>query len=65
MEDDGSFKIDVINADLPQKCLNIVKSVYQHEQTNKHTRHLIRFEMQKLFGRDTDIVGFLEGEEDL
>ena len=58
-------KIDLINADLPQKCLNIIKTIYQHEQTNRHTRHLIRFELQKLFGRDTDIRGFLEGEEDL
>ena len=58
-------KIDLINADLPQKCLNIIKTIYQHEQANRHTRHLLRFEFQKLFGRDTDIRGFLEGDEDL
>jgi hypothetical protein len=53
-------KIDVINADLPMKCLDIIKNVYNHPNTNKHTRHYIRFELQKLFGRDYDIRGYLE-----
>jgi hypothetical protein len=56
----SDVKIDVINADLPMKCLDIIKNVYNHPNTNKHTRHYIRFELQKLFGRDYDIRGYLE-----
>lgn len=59
------IEIDLINAYLPEQVLNMVKKIYQHEQTNEHTRHLIRFEMQRILGRDTDIVGFLNGNEDL
>ncbi len=65
MEDDGSFKIDVINADFPQRCMEMVRKIYNHEQTNEHTRHIIRFELQDIFGRDTDIVGFLNDDEPL
>ena len=63
--DDGSVKIDLINATLPKQCLEIVRNVYQHPQTNEHTKHYIRFELQKLFGRDTDIIGFLKDNEPL
>ncbi len=54
------MQIDLINADLPQRCLDILKNVYNHPQTNKHTKHIIRFELQKLLGRDTDIKAYLE-----
>ncbi|WP_026908940.1 hypothetical protein [Paucisalibacillus globulus] len=61
--DDGHIKIDVINADLPMKCLAIVARVYNHPNSNKHTKNFIRFELQKLFGRDYDIIGFLNDPE--
>lgn len=63
--DDGSVKIDIINAHFPKQLMEMVRTIYQHERTNEHTRHLIRFELQKIFGRDTDIVGFLEDDEPL
>lgn len=63
--DDGSIKIDIINAHFPKQLMEMVRTIYQHERTNEHTRHLIRFELQKIFGRDTDIVGFLEDDEPL
>lgn len=65
MRGDGSIKIDVINADFPKKCMEMVREIYKHEKTNKHTKHLIRFELQKIFGRDTDILGFLKDDEPL
>jgi hypothetical protein len=61
----SDVKIDVINAELPKQCLEIIRNVYQHERTNSHTKHYIRFEMQKLFGRDVDVRSFLEGKDDL
>lgn len=63
MSDD--VKIDMINADLPNKCLNIVKDVYNHPNTNSFTKDYIRFELQKLFGRDVDVKGWLDGDEEL
>jgi len=63
--DDGSIKIDIINAHFPKQLMEMVRSIYQHERTNEHTKHLIRFELQKIFGRDTDIIGFLEDDEPL
>lgn len=63
--DDGSIKIDIINAHFPKQLMEMVRSIYRHERTNEHTRHLIRFELQKIFGRDTDIVGFLKDDEPL
>jgi hypothetical protein len=59
------MQIDVINAELPKQCLEILRNVYNHPNTNEHTRHYVRFELQKLFGRDTDIKGFLEDESPL
>lgn len=61
----ANVKIDVINAELPQQCLEIIKNVYNHPNTNKHTKHYIRFEMQKLFGREYDIKGYLENKSPL
>ncbi|MCM3739227.1 hypothetical protein M3210_02980 [Oceanobacillus luteolus] len=63
--DDGSVKIDIINAHFPKQLMEMVRSIYNHEKTNEHTKHLIRFELQKIFGRDTDIVGFLKDDEPL
>lgn len=63
--DDGSAKIDIINAHFPKQLMEMVRNIYNHEQTNGHTRHLIRFELQKIFGTDTDIRGFLEDDEPL
>lgn len=34
--------------------------VYNHPQTNKHTKQFIRFELQRILGNDKDIVGFLK-----
>lgn len=65
MSDDGSVKIDVINAHFPKQLMEMTRNIYNHEQTNKHTRHIIRLELQKIFGRDTDIRGFLEDDEPL
>lgn len=63
MSDDGFVTIDVINANFPKQCMEMVRNIYNHEKTNEHTRHIIRFELQKIFGRGTDIVGFLEDDE--
>ena len=56
-------RINVINADLPQRVLDIIKEVYNHPQTNEHTRHVIRFELHKLFGREYDIYNFLKSSD--
>lgn len=60
-----SIKIDVINANFPNQCMEMIRTIYQHERTNKHTKDLIRFELQKIFGRDTNVRGFLEDDEPL
>lgn len=65
MRDDGSAKIDIINAHFPKQLMEMVRNIYNHERTNEHTRHIIRLELQKIFGRDTDIVGFLNDDEPL
>jgi len=59
------LKIDVINAELPKQLLELVRNVYQHEQTNRHTRHAIRFELQRVLGKEYDVIGFLNSKEPL
>lgn len=61
----SDIKIDVINAEFPKQCMEMVRNIYNHERTNEHTKHIIRLEMQKIFGRDTDIVGFLNSDEEI
>lgn len=57
------LKIDVMNAQLPMQCLEVLARVYQHPNTNKYTKHFIRMELQRILGREYDIRGFLEDEK--
>jgi hypothetical protein len=52
-------KVDLSDVGLPRKCLMMVKDIYNHPNTNSHTKDFIRFEMQKILGRDYDIKKFL------
>ena len=55
-----NIRIDVTGAELPQQCLGILKRIYNHPNTNKHTKHAIRIELQKLFGREYTIKEYLD-----
>lgn len=62
--DDGSAKIDLINAELSKQCLEMVRNVYQDKHTNEHTRDFIVFEMRKIF-TEHDVIGFLKDKSPL
>ncbi|WP_179107170.1 hypothetical protein [Sediminibacillus massiliensis] len=54
------MKIDVINGHLPKQCMEMVRNIYNHPNTNKHTKQFIRFELQRILGREYDIKGYLQ-----
>jgi len=56
-------KIDIINAEFPRQCLNLICNVYQDKNTNQHTQHYLRFELQKIFGTEYDVIGFLKSSD--
>lgn len=54
--------LDLKDIGLPRQLLYVVRNIYQHPQTNKHTKDLIRFELQRVLGREFDIKEFLESK---
>jgi hypothetical protein len=54
------MKIDLSDVGMVRKCLYMVRDIYNHPNTNEHTKDFIRFELQKLLGREYDIKGFLD-----
>lgn len=54
--------IDLKDIGLPRQCLQMVKNIYNHPNTNQHTRDYIRFELQKILGREYDVVEFLKNK---
>ncbi|CAM3730318.1 hypothetical protein [Mesobacillus zeae] len=57
------FVIDLKDVGLPRQVLLLIKRVYNDPNTNRHTKDLIRFELQKLLGREFDIKGFLNNQD--
>ncbi|OEH86245.1 hypothetical protein BHU72_11975 [Desulfuribacillus stibiiarsenatis] len=55
-----TIKIDLKDIGLPRQCLEMVARIYNHPNTNNHTKDYIRFELQSMLGRDYDIKGFLD-----
>ncbi len=56
------MKIDLSDIHLVEKLLYIMRDIYQHEQTNEHTKTYIRFVLGKEFPH-LDIHSFLEGKD--
>lgn len=54
--------IDLKDIGLPRELLLLVKRIYQDSNTNEHTKSVIRFELQRVLGRDFDIKSFLTGD---
>jgi hypothetical protein len=54
--------LDLKDIGLPRQLLYTIRTIYQHPQTNKHTKELIRFELQRVLGREFDIREFLESK---
>ncbi|MFA1821167.1 hypothetical protein ACDX78_13505 [Virgibacillus oceani] len=57
-------KIDLINAELPKQCLNMVRNIYQDKHTNSYTKDVIVFEMRQIF-TEHDVIGFLKDKSPL
>lgn len=53
------MKIDLSDVGLPRKCLEVLGRVYNHPNTNKHTKDFIRFELQRILGREYDVKEYL------
>ncbi|MDV2883828.1 hypothetical protein RYX45_01450 [Alkalihalophilus pseudofirmus] len=53
------MKIDLSDIGLVRESLVLVGRVYNHPDTNQHTKQFIRFELQRLLGNEYDIKGFL------
>lgn len=56
----GPVEIDLKDIGLPRQVLLLIRDIYQHPQTNAHTKDLIRFKLKELLGNDFDIKGFLK-----
>lgn len=54
------FVIDLKDIGLPKELLLLVRRIYQDRNTNEHTKDVIRFELQRLLGREFDIKEFLQ-----
>lgn len=54
--------IDLKDIGLPKQVLLLIRRIYQDPNTNQHTKELIRFELQKLLGREFDIKEFLNSK---
>lgn len=52
--------IEIRDMGLPRQLLLLVRDIYNHPQTNDHTKDLIRFELKKLLGDGYDIKNFLQ-----
>lgn len=59
---DGPFVIDLKDVGLPKQVLLLIRRIYQDPNTNPHTKEVIRFELQKLLGREFDIKEFLNSK---
>lgn len=59
----GPIEIDLKDIGLPRQLLYLVRNIYNDPQTNKHTKDLIRFELQRVLGRNFDIKGFLNNKD--
>jgi hypothetical protein len=57
------IEINLKDIGLPRQLLLMVRDIYNDPNTNKHTKDVIRFELQKLLGREFDIKGFLRGDD--
>ncbi|WP_157800949.1 hypothetical protein [Bacillus solitudinis] len=53
------MEIDLKDVGLPRQCLELVARVYNHPNSNKHTQDFIRFELQRVLGREYNIKEFL------
>lgn len=51
--------IDLKDVGLPRQCLEVLARVYQHPNTNKHTKDFIRIELQRILGKEYDTKEFL------
>jgi hypothetical protein len=56
-------RIDLSDVGLPRQCLVLVGRIYNHPNTNKHTKDFIRFELQRMFGNEYDYKEFLNHDE--
>lgn len=59
----GPIEIDLKDIGLPRQLLYLVRNIYNDPQTNKYTKDVIRFELQKLLGREYDIKQFLNSKD--
>jgi hypothetical protein len=57
------INIDLKDIGLPRELLLLVRRIYNDPQTNKYTKDVIRFELQRLLGRNYDIKKFLQEKE--
>lgn len=54
--------LDLKDVGLPRQLLYLVRNVYNHPNTNSHTKDYIRFELQRVLGREFDIKNFLDSK---
>ncbi|WP_158735139.1 hypothetical protein [Alteribacillus sp. YIM 98480] len=52
--------LDLSDVLIPKKVLMLIGEVYNHSETSKQTKDLVRFELNKLLGSEYDIKGFLD-----
>ena len=54
--------LDLKDVGLPRQLLYLVRNVYNHPNTNSHTKDYIRFELQRVLGRNYDVKSFLDSK---
>lgn len=59
----STIEINLKDIGLPKEVLLLIRRIYNDPQTNKYTKDVIRFELQKLLGRNYDVKGFLNGDD--
>jgi hypothetical protein len=57
------IEINLKDIGLPRQLLLLVRDIYNDPNTNKHTKDLIRFELQKLLGRGYNVREFLNSKD--
>lgn len=58
-----NIRIDITGAQIVQECMEMTKRIYNHPNTNKHTKDFIRFELQRILGREYDIKEYLKSSD--
>ncbi|MBT2601412.1 MULTISPECIES: hypothetical protein [unclassified Oceanobacillus] len=60
MEDGTHVELELTGARMFEQGVIALGRVYNHPKTHEHVRHFIIFELQKIFGKDYDIMQFFK-----